>query len=491
MPYPFQSTEEISLESLKRTLEGGLRQRVVIDDGGRVSHMVWIPKFTIPQGLFKSGDVDEWPDAPLDVGGFFIDQFACAKSDATHSAAGSGSVAVSVPGVVAWTNLTHDAARTALAGREVNGVKCRLPFAEEWIAVTIIGRLLDQPLRGNTNAGRDARDTDTAGNRGVSDPTNAGATLTGAGPQSWNLSGLPSGPADILGNIYEWINEEVPACRATVFGSAQLDDAGGIALTDLQLTMDGLDEPEMWPATDGVITMEDAGNPGTYEIIKYATFSDNGDDTYTLGGLTRGHRGTTAVNHADNNAIQLLSEFCILPQSSSFLVTGLNNTTDPVTFTVHDIVDGYDNVGVQVGDVIQVEAEQLDVTAVVGDQVTADRGHNSTTPATHADWTRAVTHPHSITLGGTAADPTIIKFFDSFTNGGELQYWGLPSTVQAVQANADAGDQFSMRLRGGVMCRGGYHGSGSAVENGWELLITDSGNAFAFIGFRGVLSVEE
>jgi hypothetical protein len=490
----FQPADSHSFEALRRRLAADLRERTVIDSGGRVSHMVWIPKFVVPQGLIKSGEDDEWPSADLDLGGFFIDKYLCSKDDATHADAGSGTVAVSVPGVVPWTDIDQADAATAIDNREVNGVACRLPNLEEWAAISAIGLILGIEVKGNVSAGRDARDPDSPESYAVADPNEAGRTLTGTGPSSWSINGLASGPTDCLGNVFEWLEELVPYCRLTIKSGALLDDAGGIALSDLQLTMDQVDEIDMWPATDGVFEMEDAGNPGTWEIIKYATLADNLDGTYTLGGLTRGHRGTTAVNHADDRPIRLLGEYCVAPEAVTFFVTGLNNTTDPVTFTRHDPVASptKSSDDVEIGDVIQCESEQLLVTNVVGDQVTADRGHNSTTPASHSDWTPAATHPETVPKVGTEADPTFLRYFDSFqADGAELEAIMMPATHSATPGGAEAGSQFNVRIRGGGFVRGGYHGSGAHVESPHEMMILADTAAFAFIGFRGVLPVED
>lgn len=491
--YPFSPVSTTSLESLRRRIVAGLRERVVIDSAGRVSHMVWIPRFKVPANLIKEGQPDAWPASDLQLGGFYVDKYLASRSDATHAAAGSGTAAVSVPGVVAWTNLRRSEAATALAQRTVNGVACRLPYLEEWGALVLIGYLLGFGVRGNTNAGKDARDADSWERRGTSDPTNVGATLTGTGPQSWSINGLESGPCDVLGNVHEWINDTAPGGRLTLDSTAQLDDAGGIAASDLQLTFDGVDAIDEWPTVDGVIRMEDALNPGTYEVIKYSTLADNGDGTYTLGGLTRGHRGTTALNHADDRPIELLGEYCVVPKSVSFFVEGLVNVTDPVTFTAHDEVVGYGKAGdgIQIGDTIQVELEQLTVTGVAGDQITATRGANGTTPAPHNDWTLAQVHPAGITKVGAETDPQFLAFFDSFRADGELGGMLLPSSSQTLQVNAEAGDQFNMRLRGGAIARGGYHGSGGVAESGFELTMLSEGDAWPFIGFRGVLPVQD
>ena len=62
---------------------------------------------------------------------------------------------------------------------------------------------------------------------------------------------------------------------------------------------------------------------------------------------------------------------------------GLDNTTDPVTFTVATGQGEY----IVAGDIIQVDSEYLHVTTCVPstESVTVTRGYGTTTPASHAD----------------------------------------------------------------------------------------------------------
>lgn len=68
------------------------------------------------------------------------------------------------------------------------------------------------------------------------------------------------------------------------------------------------------------------------------------------------------------------------PLDSNVITTGLNNTTDPVTFSV---TAGH-GVYFRAGDILLVEAEQLRVTAVATDAITVARGFGGSTNVAHA-----------------------------------------------------------------------------------------------------------
>lgn len=47
------------------------------------------------------------------------------------------------------------------------------------------------------------------------------------------------------------------------------------------------------PPAEGVVTItDDFRSPTVFEIMRYTSFADNGDGTFTLSGLTRGLEGT-------------------------------------------------------------------------------------------------------------------------------------------------------------------------------------------------------
>lgn len=68
------------------------------------------------------------------------------------------------------------------------------------------------------------------------------------------------------------------------------------------------------------------------------------------------------------------------PLDTNVITTGLNNTTDPVTFSV---TAGH-GVYFRAGDILLVEAEQLRITSIATDAITAVRGFGGSTNVAHS-----------------------------------------------------------------------------------------------------------
>lgn len=484
--FPFELAIATDLEAIRRQLRAGLRTVTKTDDDGMAHEMVWIPQFTVPAGVIGTGD-DAWPsgDNIVTMGGFFIDRYQCHDPSTLIA---TSPKAVSQPGYAPASSLSQAAAAILANARTFYGVECRLPRLAEWAAVTLAAWLLEPgALRGNTaGAGRDHRDTDTASRKGLASGT---FHLTGTGPNAFGIAG---GPHDILGNVAEWLDDSAPCGRLTIRKTAAIADAGGISAADPSVTLDGIQDLDRWPAADGVILIDD-------EYIRYATFTDNLDGTAVLGGLTRGHMGSTADIHADNAAVALLKDFCIVPGAMSMFVTGLDNVTNPVTFTVHDLKGTPTKSAIQAGDIICVHTERLTVTAVAGDAVTATRGSESTVPASHLDWSVALVRPSA---GANIASTGLYGFIRTFrTDDPDLEALMVPALMQTTvidDGTDEPGDRLDMVGLGGqthAILRGGCPGGEvSPLPNtghhrhGMSFVLTADTAAILLYGFRCVWS---
>ena len=84
----------------------------------------------------------------------------------------------------------------------------------------------------------------------------------------------------------------------TLANDVQVELAAALSDTDTSATIVAavapLNNPPT-PDTASVLTLVDTlGSPAKVEIVRYTTVTDNGDGTFTIGGLTRGQEGTTA-----------------------------------------------------------------------------------------------------------------------------------------------------------------------------------------------------
>ena len=101
--------KHLSLKALREQINAQTREVHFLTDDGAITQMVFIPKFTVPAGLFEGG---KFPAQPMNLGGFFVDKYACSHKKATNTARGIGEnptinssnttdIPVSLPGKVA------------------------------------------------------------------------------------------------------------------------------------------------------------------------------------------------------------------------------------------------------------------------------------------------------------------------------------------------------------------------------------------------------
>lgn len=104
---------------------------------------------------------------------------------------------------------------------------------------------------------------------------------------------------------------------------------------------------------------------------EYIVLPNNMAANYTTSG--------SACNGTDLSKDNATPDANMYEASGTTVSTGLNNTTDPVTFTATD--GDY----IKLGDLLRVEDEILEVTAVSGASITVNRGMNGSTNASHTD----------------------------------------------------------------------------------------------------------
>lgn len=288
----------------------------------------FIPRFTHPN----------FPGVTF--GGFLVSRYLASQPNATpdddnpdvaDSADPGDTPAYSRPGVPPWRYITYWNARKAAANANaVDGPGVHLLTAFEWASLALLSHkygILPHGNNRNTNPPSDVTYTsetallDRAGNARNSDWH---PSLTGTGPVTWNLLHRPEGPADLNGNMWEWVmglhmqtadepgheghamvlaSYEVSLVRApygvsTAVGAGYLTDGhkswqtdefldpnGNVYLIDASGTRHKVKTSST--ANDATtIYLEDVGAtpvPGPYEIVK-----DTGVDI--TAGMTSGNR---------------------------------------------------------------------------------------------------------------------------------------------------------------------------------------------------------
>ncbi|WP_435924806.1 hypothetical protein [Paenibacillus sp. DYY-L-2] len=376
----------LSLAQLRDQILAGTREKHFIhnskSDGSgtnAISTMVYVPKF-------KTAGLPQPELNGIEMGGFWVDKYQCSQPDATSKSRGATNsnapglvAAVSQAGVVPWTDIDWNNAKTACANRVINGEACRLIGPKEWAAIAYLSWLLNPDLKGNTSYGRDHRDANSWENFGIKDPIApqyAGQimsrTLTGTGPSSWSHNGQANGIFDIVGNVWEWVDLLIEDGVYAHAKTAKINDADGITAADSTIALKDIEYPA-WPAS-GVVTI---GN----EDIKYTSFLDNGDGTGALIGCTRGYNGTTAAAAANNATVTLKLRYCIAPPGGSAAKLSANITAAQTTIP-YVYPDNYKGPNLPSSGTIQIDNEQITYTGNDGANLTGcTRGANGTTAA--------------------------------------------------------------------------------------------------------------
>ncbi|MEW5898170.1 MAG: hypothetical protein AB1652_03230 [Bacillota bacterium] len=516
------NVSKLSLAALRDRIAAGTREVDLVhnskSDGTGVtviSKMIYIPKFRVPAGLWDGG---AFPAQDLLLGGFLIDKYPCSQPDATNTSRGSTTpntpgvvAAVSQQGVVPWTDINFDNAKVACSNRKINGRSCHLVTMKEWATICFLIKLLGHDIRGNNYFGRDIRDPDSYEYYGIPDPALGGTPgapnypyyghqiarlLVGTGPLSWSHNGLANGVFDIVGNIWEWTDFLINCGRYQSVKTALINDPDGITATDTAIVIDNVQNPELWPATNGLVLIKAEGT-NTDEYVIYGTFVNNGNGTYTLSGCQRGQKGTVASAHGDNAVVNQITDYCVIPGgwTANVADAGLNNTTNPATFTISDLVLGPGGANPAVGDVLQCETEQLTVSAVNGSSITVNRGANGSTVAAHAQGVGiAKISPQMSNDNPTSTDinygASQFGKFVAMRAEAELQALALPYSVSSA-GNEEWKDGFWLRNMGQrAAIRGGTWSSGSNARSGFALLLGNPpSDVRRDIGVRAALSL--
>ncbi len=509
------NVSKLSLAALRDWLLSQVREEVFLHnskaDGTGVmvrSTMVYIPRFRVPAGIW-----DGWPPVEIISKGFWADKYPCSQPDATSQSRGSTSpnspgvvAAVSQAGVVAWTDINQPNSKIACANRKINGRSCHLLTLQEARAVTFVKELLGHELHGNNYWGRDYRDPNLWEYYGEADPVVASYTkqysstgysrvLVGTGPRSWAHNGLAVGSVmDIIG-LWQWLDFEITAGRYQAKKTALINDVDGISATDSTIVIDNIQDLQFWPTSNGLILIKAEGT-NTDEYVRYGTLVDNGNGTATLVNCQRGQEGTAPSAHSDNAEVVQITDYCLIPGGWCAKVAdaGLNNTTNPATFTISHLVLGPGGANPAVGDILQCENEQLQITAVNGTSITVSRGANGSTVAAHAQGV-GITRisPQMSNDNPTATgDYGASQFarFVSLRTEAELLALGLPASVSS-SGSSRFGDGFWARWYGPrAALWGGYWISGSFAARGWALHLNYPPSPVSFdIGFRAALSL--
>ena len=486
------NVSKLSLATLRERINAQTRTVEFKTDDGALTQMVYIPKFTVPAGAFENG---AFPTKDMHLGGFFIDKYQCSHKAATPFARGCAAntsvssdedttnIPVSLPGKVVWTDIDQPSAKQACANRKINGVSCHLVTMKEWATVCFLTKLLGHDIRGNNNSGKDVRDADLWDNRGVPDSVQSGRVLSGTGPVSWSHNGSADGVFDLVGNVWEWMDFTITDGVYTHKKSSRINDSDGITAGDTVIEIDSMENGDTWPAT-GTIQIED-------EIITYGSIDYKGNGKAILSACSRAQNSTTAATHANDTVVYQLTKYCITPGgATAYINNGSGISTSDTAIVYTDLINGPGNNGFAVGDTLQVENEQMRVTAVVSNTLTVERAIDGSSAASHSNGVAVAKVSTQMQNLSPANDAYQQNYLTTMRGEDDLACMALPAT--ANQQTNEYKDGFWIRNHGTRAARRGAHwGVGANGRAGFALLLGNApSDRHTNAGFRAALSLE-
>lgn len=196
----------IATDGYRKAVEhnSGGKNTVVYDAQGNPNIMVVVPRFNYEDLGLTALELGEGTPTMFQTNGAPRSEVLIGKYLA--STMGSGTAVIG--GVQPRTSVNYDQAKQLCTQK---GANWHLMSAHEWAAIALWSIANGTVPRGNTNYGRShERKLETArrADNGIpGDTSGTGRTDTGKGPATWSHDHTEFGITDLVGNVYEWIDQ--------------------------------------------------------------------------------------------------------------------------------------------------------------------------------------------------------------------------------------------------------------------------------------------
>lgn len=196
----------IATDGYRKAVEhnSGGKNTVVYDAQGNPNIMVVVPRFNYEDLGLTALELGEGTPTMFQTNGVPRSEVLIGKYLA--STMGTGTAVIG--GVQPRTSVNYDQAKQLCTQK---GANWHLMSAHEWAAIALWSIANETVPRGNTNYGRShERKLETArrADNGIpGDTSGTGRTDTGKGPAAWSHDHTEFGIADLVGNVYEWIDQ--------------------------------------------------------------------------------------------------------------------------------------------------------------------------------------------------------------------------------------------------------------------------------------------